>query len=70
MSETEVSASTGGGEAGFCERCDRETTRLVKRLAADGTVSHVCWSCQYREEKRVNLKETWRRQGRGARAGR
>jgi transposase-like protein len=64
MSESEGPATY------HCERCDRETTRVTKRLNADGSTSYVCWSCQYREEKRINLKETWRRQGRGARAGR
>lgn len=70
MSDSEVKTSGAGPAAHLCDRCDRETTRVTKRLRPDGTVSYVCWSCQYREEKRINLKETWRRQGRGARAGR
>ena len=58
MSEREEKA------AGLCERCDRETTRLVKQLDADGSVHYVCWSCLYRQDKRINLKETWRRERR------
>jgi hypothetical protein len=51
--------------AGVCERCDRETRRIVKLTRPDNSVEHVCWSCLYRQEKRINLKETWKRQRRG-----
>jgi hypothetical protein len=27
-------------------------------------VHYVCWSCLYREEKRINLKGSWKRGGR------
>jgi hypothetical protein len=48
----------------FCERCDQESRHLIKSMGADNQPHYVCWACQYREEKRVNLKETWRRGGR------
>ena len=49
-----------------CERCDQETTHLIKFVEADNSPHYVCWSCLAREEKRFNLKETWKR-GRRAR---
>jgi len=49
-----------------CERCDEETAHLIKFVAPDNTPHYVCWSCLAREEKRINLKETWKR-GRRAR---
>jgi hypothetical protein len=50
-----------------CERCDAETERLIKYRGPDNALRYVCWSCVSREEKGVNLKETWKRGGRAAR---
>ena len=47
-----------------CERCDRETERLMKFVGPDNSAEYVCNSCLVREEKRVNLRETWKRGGR------
>jgi len=47
-----------------CERCDRETERLMKFVGPDNSAEYVCSSCVSREDKRVNLKETWKRGGR------
>ena len=47
-----------------CERCDRETDRLIKYVGPDNSLHYVCWSCVSRREKRVNLKTTWKRGGR------
>ncbi|HEV7374894.1 MAG TPA: hypothetical protein VGN95_09270 [Pyrinomonadaceae bacterium] len=47
-----------------CERCDRETERLMKFIGPDNSVEYVCSVCVSREDKRVNLKETWKRGGR------
>lgn len=49
-----------------CERCDTETDRLIKFVAPDNSLEYVCWSCLAREEKRVNLKPTWKRGGRAS----
>lgn len=45
----------------YCERCDQESRHLIKFMGADNAPHYVCWSCLNREEKRINLKETWRR---------
>lgn len=50
-----------------CERCDAETERLIKYVGPDNSLQYVCWPCVTRDEKRVNLKETWKRGGRAAR---
>jgi hypothetical protein len=47
-----------------CEKCDRETERLIRFVAPDNTLELVCWSCVSREEKRFNLNPTWKRGGR------
>jgi hypothetical protein len=57
----EAEARAGGGAAGVCERCDRETQRLTRWLDPDGTEHYVCWSCLQRREKRVNVSGTWKR---------
>jgi hypothetical protein len=44
-----------------CERCDQETGRLIKFVGPDNSPHYVCWSCLAREEKKVNLKGTWKR---------
>ncbi|HVF48884.1 MAG TPA: hypothetical protein VNA19_02280 [Pyrinomonadaceae bacterium] len=48
-----------------CEKCDRETTHVIKLDAPDNSVRYVCWSCFSRGEKRFNVKDSWRRQARG-----
>ena len=57
-------AATQEEKANRCERCDRETERLIKFVAPDNSLRHLCWSCVSREEKNVNLKGTWKREGR------
>lgn len=59
-----MSAETGESLPTTCESCDRESRHLAKLTAPDNSVRYVCWSCLYRQEKRVNVKETWKRQGR------
>lgn len=44
-----------------CERCDGETKGLIKFVGPDNAPQYICWSCLAREEKHVNLKETWKR---------
>ncbi len=50
-----------------CERCDQESQHLIKSIGPDNRAHYLCWSCVSRQEKRVNLKETWKRGGRVAR---
>lgn len=47
-----------------CERCDEETERLIRFVGPDNSPRYVCWSCLAREEKRFNLKGSWKRGGR------
>jgi ribosome-binding protein aMBF1 (putative translation factor) len=47
----------------YCESCNRESKHLVKYVDPDNSVHYVCWRCVQRTEKRVNLKETWKRRG-------
>lgn len=49
-----------------CEKCDEETERLLKYVGPDNSLQYVCWPCVSRSEKRVNLKNTWKRGGRAA----
>jgi hypothetical protein len=49
-----------------CERCDRHSRHLIKFIGMDNRPHYVCWSCRDREEKRINLKPTWKRRGRQA----
>ncbi|HYJ45349.1 MAG TPA: hypothetical protein VEV81_01960 [Pyrinomonadaceae bacterium] len=51
-------------KGGRCERCDDETERLIKFVGPDNSPHYVCWSCLAREEKRFNLKKSWKRGGR------
>ena len=44
-----------------CERCDQESQHVIKFMGTDNQPHYVCWSCLRREEKRINLKETWKR---------
>ena len=48
-------------KSGRCERCDDETEHLIKFVGPDNAAQYVCWSCLAREEKRFNLKESWKR---------
>ena len=47
--------------SGYCERCHRDSQHVIKSIGLDNLPHYVCWSCLYREEKRVNLKKNWRR---------
>jgi hypothetical protein len=47
-----------------CERCDQPSRHLIKLIGMDNRPHYVCWSCRNREEKRINLKSTWKRGGR------
>ena len=48
-----------------CERCDQPSRHLIKFIGVDNDrARYVCWSCRNREEKRVNLKPSWKRGGR------
>ena len=48
-----------------CDRCNRESRHLTRWLDPDGNVEQLCWSCQQRREKRVNLNQRWKRERRG-----
>ncbi len=39
---------------------------MIKYVGMDNKEHYVCWSCRNREEKRINLKPTWKRAGRQA----
>lgn len=45
-----------------CERCHRESRHLI-RFTQGNTPHYVCSDCLYREDKRINLKADWRREG-------
>jgi transposase-like protein len=47
-----------------CEKCDQASRHVIKSMGRDNQPHYVCWSCLSREEKRFNLKETWKRGGR------
>jgi hypothetical protein len=49
----------------ICERCDKENAHMTKLTAPDNRVQHVCWSCLYRTEKRINVSRQWQRARRG-----
>lgn len=48
----------------WCERCDQPSRHLIKFIGTDNQEHYVCWSCRNREEKRINVKSTWKRAGR------
>jgi hypothetical protein len=48
-----------------CDRCDRESRHLTSWLDPEGNVERLCWSCQQRREKRINLNQRWKRERRG-----
>jgi hypothetical protein len=52
-------------DAPHCDRCNRESRHLTRWLDPDGSVEQLCWSCQQRREKRVNLNQRWKRERRG-----
>ncbi len=62
--------ATGKSAATYCERCGRESAHIIKQTEPDGTTRDLCWKCVSRQEKRFNLKETWKRGGRANRLGR
>ncbi len=41
-----------------CERCHKETPHLIRFME-----HYICSSCLYREDKRINLKSDWKREG-------
>jgi transcription elongation factor Elf1 len=49
----------------ICERCDRESAHMAELKEPDNRVHHVCWSCLYRTEKRINVSQRWQRARRG-----
>ena len=46
---------------GVCQRCDRESTHLIRQVAPDNSVHYVCWDCLRREEKHVNVSRRFKR---------
>lgn len=50
-----------------CERCDRETDRVIESIGMDNRPHYSCWDCVAREEKRFNQKPGWRRAHRARR---
>ena len=66
MAEGTKESLVGADESAMhvCERCDQPRRHLVKFIGLDNRPHYVCWSCRYREEKRINLKPSWRRRGR------
>jgi hypothetical protein len=66
--EIATAASPPAAEAAppqTCDRCDRESRHLTRWLDPEGNVEQLCWSCQQRREKRVNLNQRWKRERRG-----
>ena len=51
-----------------CERCHRESANLVHFMNG-GTSHRICGDCLHREDKRINLKGEWRREGQKRRKG-
>ncbi len=66
MAEANGNDFAGAEESAMhvCERCDQPSRHLIKFIGTDNRPHYVCWSCRYREEKRINVKPTWRRRGR------
>lgn len=60
----DAATEPGAGGNYLCDRCDREARHVIRQLEPGGGVRYVCWSCLSREEKRHNLREGWRREGR------
>lgn len=50
-----------------CEKCEQESHHVIKSMGTDNRPHYICWSCLTREEKGVNLSQTWKRGGRQAR---
>jgi hypothetical protein len=49
----------------ICERCDKESAHMTEVRDADDRVHHICWTCLYRTEKRINVNRRWQRSRRG-----
>ncbi|MDQ1523890.1 MAG: hypothetical protein QOG00_467 [Pyrinomonadaceae bacterium] len=49
----------------ICERCDKESAHMTEVREADDRLHHICWSCLYRTEKRINVSRRWQRSRRG-----
>lgn len=64
--ETRTADASPDAEAAprTCDRCDRESRHLTRWLDPEGNVEHLCWSCQQRREKRVNINQRWKRERR------
>jgi hypothetical protein len=60
-----TAAATAEAAPQTCDRCDRESRYLTRWLAPGGGVEYLCWSCQQRREKRVNVNQRWKRERRG-----
>ena len=56
-----MTTNTQESAPGVCDRCDRESEHLIRKLAPDNTVQYVCWDCLRREEKRVNVSRRFKR---------
>ncbi len=54
-----------GGVEKYCGRCDDECEHLIPVWERD-LIRFVCATCLDRQEKRINLRPTWKR-GRTAR---
>ena len=61
---TAAAPSTDEAVPQTCDRCNRESRHLTRWLAPDGTFEQLCWSCQQRREKRVNVNQRWKRERR------
>lgn len=57
-------ATNQGGPTAHCERCNLESRHLIQQTEPGGASYSVCWKCVSRGEKRINLKESWKRGGR------
>ena len=45
----------------YCERCDGESKHLIGVMSAGNSLHYICWACLEREEKRANLRPSWKR---------
>ena len=63
MAERTADEMVGAEESALhtCERCDQPSRYLIQFMGTDNRSHYVCWSCRNREEKRINLKSTWKR---------
>lgn len=64
MAEETVEGLAEESASHTCESCDQPSRHLIKFIGTDNQPHYVCWRCRNREEKRINLKPTWKRGGR------